>query len=90
MALTVDTLDEYIEFLLGAGLLQRSDTGYRVGTTRLHLGSDSPFIGQDHSHWRMRVIYDVHNRQSTHFSTVYSLSRKDVEAVKELLLGLVQ
>jgi uncharacterized protein (TIGR02147 family) len=57
----------------------------------LHLSKDSPLNAIQHGNWRSRAVLDSQNRGSdgVHYTVVQSLSRKDFEQVKELVLSTI-
>lgn len=92
LGLPHSVVSEAIEFLLDKGLLSTTPTGYVTGKTRVFLKGDSQNIVQHHENWRMRAIESITlgHKEDVHFSSVYSLSRKDFIHIKEKLLGHLQ
>jgi uncharacterized protein (TIGR02147 family) len=73
-----------ILFLLKAKLLIEKKGELYPGPVQLHLGKDSPWIRQHHTNWRLSAINSLAQieKNDIHYSTVSSLSYKDVEALK--------
>lgn len=82
-------LNEAIQFLLGAGLLTETKDGYTTGRNRIFLRGDSQNIVQHHENWRLKAIENITLSQdeNIHFSSVYTLSKKDFLKIKEKLLN---
>lgn len=68
-----------------------SNISLNVGTTSLHLGAESPLISKHHLNWRLQAMEHFARRSidDLHYSSVVSLSEKDVVAIKEKLVALV-
>lgn len=92
LGLPLAVINEAMEFLLEAGLVIKTATGYGSGKTRVFLKGDSPLIIQHHGNWRMRAMEDLNHakKDSVHFSSVYSLSKRDFVVIKEKLLEHLQ
>jgi len=82
----------YLEFLVSTGILVEKSGRYKVGTRFLLLGQSSPtdiaLLSKHHTNWRIRAIHSLDRNASDelHYSGQFSLSRKDIETVRELLL----
>lgn len=92
LGLPMTVVNEALEFLLETGLVMSTQEGYVSGKTRVFLKGDSPLIVQHHGNWRMKAMESVHlgQKNNVHFSSVYSLSKKDYLLLKEKLLGHLQ
>lgn len=82
---------EILEFLIHTGLLEKNGSTYTTGTTRIHLSKDSPQIQRHHSNWRMKAIQaiDLNEAKNLHFSTVVSISDKDIIKVREIFIKAI-
>ncbi len=93
-ALRVDqkALREVLIFLSQIGLVTAKDDLFLIGPTQLHLSKSSPHISKHHTNWRLKAIDDVSDPASggIHYSTVSSLSHKDVEKLKHDLTEVIQ
>lgn len=80
-----------LSFLTETGLVKHTKNLYSIGTTRIHLGSDSPIVSRHHTNWRLLTAQLLHKRQSTdlHYSSVITISHEDVEKLKELILQFI-
>jgi uncharacterized protein (TIGR02147 family) len=79
-------------FLVTSGLLTESRGELRPGPTQLHLDRGSPNISKHHTNWRIAAINSLSTEASTdvHYSTVSSLSLKDIEAIRSQLVQQIQ
>ncbi|MCB0349717.1 MAG: TIGR02147 family protein [Bdellovibrionales bacterium] len=80
---------EILEFLVQIGLVVENKNEYRIGTSRIHLGSDSPLISKFHTNWRMKAIQSL-DREDTqrdlHYSSAITLSEDDYLKIKSQLV----
>lgn len=86
-------VNEVIQFLLKVGLVKKSDSGtLSIGSTQIFIGSDSPLISKHHTNWRVRAIesLDHYKDKHLHYSSVISVSKSDVDKVRELMVSLIQ
>jgi uncharacterized protein (TIGR02147 family) len=83
---------EVLTFLEETGLIQRHGSKYEIGITKIHLGKDSPQIQRHHTNWRMQAIrsIDINNSADLHYSTVVSMSTKDIPKVREILIKSIE
>lgn len=80
-----------LEFLLQTGLVQKSANGFKIGTTRLHVGNESPLISKHHANWRLIALQSLQNKNDDlHYSSVVTLSFEDVDKIKEILLKTIK
>jgi uncharacterized protein (TIGR02147 family) len=85
-----DRMTEILEFLCHAGLAVYSDGQFTIGPQHLHLASDSPFLARHHMNWRNFVSNQIElsgivKKTSLHYSSVVTISEKDVDRVREIL-----
>lgn len=83
---------EILDFLENTGLAVKKGGYYEIGVTRIHLHKDSPQIQRHHTNWRLRAIDSIDNNlgQDLHYSSLVSMSSKDVPAVREILLKAIE
>jgi hypothetical protein len=81
-----------LEFLSEVGLAVRNKRGFSIGEARIHLPAHSPVISKHHINWRMQAIQALDRQQpeDLHYSLVMSLSRQDVEKLRNLILSAVE
>lgn len=92
LALPLNHVTEVLEFLASVGLARRIGGRFEIGTTRIHLGQDSPLISKHHTNWRMRAIHalDVPQKGDLHYSSVVTLSEDDAKKIREILLASLE
>lgn len=83
---------EVLDFLMTRGLAQMEGARYQIGVTRIHLGADSPLISKSHINWRLRAIQSLERgaRDDLHYSSVVSVSRKDLLKIKSELVDKIE
>ena len=69
-------------------MIVRNGDQYRHSTDHVHLGNDSHNIVKHHINWRLRAMQAIEakNASELHYSAAVSLSRKDVQRVKEKVI----
>ncbi len=85
-------VSEVINFLTKAGLIGLKNGRYMAGKSRLHLGTDSEYLGHHHRNWNLISMQQVLTNYKTglHYSSVASLSESDLEKVKEIFIRAMQ
>ena len=88
LKLPVERVTEILDFLEKVGLVERKGEGFQHSKRLVHLGNDSENIVKHHLNWRLRCMRQVEERgaRETHYSAAVSLSRKDAERIKRLLV----
>jgi uncharacterized protein (TIGR02147 family) len=86
------TVNEILEFLVQIGVLKIQGKEYRQGETSLYLGSDSPFIHQHHTNWRMKALQSLDQKEEgdLHYSGVITCSLEDAKKIQEIMIQTVQ
>ena len=82
-----------VEFLLQCGLLEPVKGGFKIGKSRLHLGSESPLLYKHHINWRLQAMQRLSARkadENLHYSSVVTLSEEDVVRIKEKLVASIK
>jgi uncharacterized protein (TIGR02147 family) len=79
---------EHIDFLLKLSLVSENQGRLTAGTRNIHLPDDNLLIAQHHSNWRLACLQALQdfNKSNFHYSACVSLSKEDVNKVKEILL----
>lgn len=79
------------EKLLEMGLIQLSGGHYKTGFMRLHIPKGSSFLLRHYSNWRLRAIdrSDQINDDEVMYTSVSSISEKDLAKIKEKLLSWI-
>ena len=90
--LTQIRINEVLEFLVNKGLVEEKNNRFIIGKKRIHLTKESPYILPHHQNWRLhstRILSDK-NPSNINYSGVFSLSKKDIERIKEILLLAIE
>lgn len=92
LKLTNTRINEVIDFLITKGLVEFADDKFKIGKRRLHLTKDSPYIGSHHQNWRLQAIRMLSDKNpiNLNYSGVFSLSKSDIEKIKEILLQAIE
>lgn len=83
---------EILEFLVITGLSEARDGRYFIGPSHVHLAHDSDNINKHHLNWRLQAMNSLDRLSpiDLHYSVVFSLSRTDVEKLKERMLEMIK
>lgn len=93
LGLSLKRTNEMLEFMLSLGLIELKSGRYTVGTTRVHLGSDSPMISKHHINWRLQAIQSLEKEdflEQLHYSSVVSIAKDDVLRIKAILVKAIE
>jgi uncharacterized protein (TIGR02147 family) len=93
LGLPLKRVTEILDFLVNMGLAARQDSRFIVGTARMHLGNDSPMISKHHINWRIQAIRALERadfHENLHYSSVVSISKKDITKIKSLLVKAIE
>jgi uncharacterized protein (TIGR02147 family) len=79
---------EVLQFLCEAGLVKKNGDQFVPTETQIRLGKDSHHILKHHSNWRVKALEALEHEgiNDLHYSSVVSLSEKDVVRIKNILL----
>ena len=56
----------------------------------IHIPVGSSHMTVNHLNWRLKSIEDANNKDSIHYTTVFSLSKKDWEILRETLISFIE
>lgn len=92
LKLPLAAVQEVVDFLRIHGFLKLTGDRLVIGPSRIHLGSDSTYIKNHHTNWRLKAIQDLDKKDasSLHYSVTYSIARKDAELIKSKIVNLIQ
>ncbi|MAF78221.1 MAG: hypothetical protein CME60_08660 [Halobacteriovoraceae bacterium] len=85
-------IQDVLHFLERTGLAHESEGRFKIGLTRIHLSKDSVQIRRHHTNWRNQAIQSIdrNHESDLHYSSVLSMSYKDVPRVKEILIKAIE
>jgi len=92
LRLPFEKIQEALDFLQEVGLLSKEGTRYKIGPMRLHLPDDSPSVIKHHMNWRLEAMKSLERNESQshlHYSSVMTLSQKDAQKIKGMLLEMI-
>ena len=93
LGLTLEKVSSILEFLQSIGLVVPRGNQYEfAGNDFLFLGDDSPLLPRHHSNWRIMAINALSRAENkdVHFSTVVSLSKSDIQKIKEKIISEIE
>lgn len=93
LGLTRLQIQNALLFLTTHGLIEEKNGSFVPGNTQLHLGKKSPHVYQHHQNWRLKTLESLgadSYEQNLHYSTVSSLSEKDVEKIRAMMLKVIE
>lgn len=87
LGISMAKVDEILLFLIEAGLAKKEAHKFKIARSLLHLDKSSPLILRHHTNWRLRSLMalDENAEDQVHYSSVFTLSRKDYKRVREIL-----
>jgi uncharacterized protein (TIGR02147 family) len=88
-------VSDAVDFLISASLLENRNGRLSVGKAQIHLKGFSPHVGTHHANWRIRTLQCIQEKKSSpdkalNYTSIISLSVKDAELVREILLDSIQ
>ncbi|WP_413587062.1 TIGR02147 family protein [Bdellovibrio sp. HCB274] len=88
MQLSSEKVMETLERLENIGLVRKEGLQFLPGEQQIRIGKDSHYILKHHTNWRLQAMQSLEheNLKELHYSAVVSLSAKDVDKIKDLLL----
>ena len=91
-SLPAHVISEALDLLISSGLATQEGLKYKPGSTRIHLGSDSPLIAKSHINWRLQAMRSLEqqNDSDLHYSSVVSISHDDVLKIKADLIKQIE
>lgn len=85
-------MGEILDFLLQTNIIFFDNGHYRVGETRIQLSGDSALISKHHANWRQRAIQAIDDEpnKGLHYSSVMTMSQKDMEKIQEIYIRAIE
>lgn len=92
LKIPLSTVLESLFFLESCELVDKKGNTYSIGKARIHLRRESPMIRKLHTNWRLRAIQslDFSLPNAIHYSSVISLSDKNRERFRNLILRFLE
>lgn len=92
LRLSDSTVSQALIFLTQTGIIKEEEGVLSAGVTQVHLNRESPLIRQHHTNWRVAAIQSLTSESKTdlHYSTASTLSKADVEKLRDEMLKLIE
>lgn len=100
---TIDAIAEYLdmprtqvakvlEFLVESGLCLQENGKYKIGPTRTHVESTSPWVRIHHINWRQKAIEQINREYPTklHYTCPVTLSKTDSAKIREMIIKFIE
>lgn len=91
LAIPKESLKIFLERLKEIGLVQNQGSRWEFAKGEFHISKDSPFVIQHHQNWRSKAVMDaqVYQRNNIHYTNIQTASRKDIAALKTMMLEFI-
>ncbi len=85
-------IHEILEFLEKVQLVETHKGSLKVGSSHIHLSSDSPLISKFHTNWRLQAVQSMNtnNPQDLHYSSIMTCSVADSKKIKEIMTRAIE
>jgi uncharacterized protein (TIGR02147 family) len=92
LQLAPQLVSDVLDFLVSVDLAVEAGNKIRIGSSQIQLNDDSPLLSKHHTNWRMRSIQslDAPSASDLHYSLVVTLSTKDVQKIRTLMLEVIE
>ncbi|RYZ77197.1 MAG: TIGR02147 family protein [Proteobacteria bacterium] len=89
LSLPLERVNEILKFLIEKGLATFKAGAYSPTAKYIHLPRTSPLISKLHANWRVQTLSSLDRLRDDdfHYSGLVTLSKTDVERVREILLN---
>lgn len=73
------------------GMVYKSSDDWLATSATIHVPRESSFNAINHSHWRNKAVENafISDEDSVHYTSVCTLSKTDVQRIKEMILQLI-
>lgn len=88
LKLDESTIIKVLQQLIDLGLAVKNGNQFFPTRTKLHLPKESHFNSLNHAHWRTKAVENsfLNRDGDIHYSSVCTLSRDDIEKIKQIIL----
>lgn len=94
LGISIKRTNEVLEFLTTVGLAEQLRPGhFKIGTSRIHLGNESPLISKFHTNWRMKAVEAFNRddfRDNLHYSSAVTISEADFNRIKGAIIEFIE
>jgi uncharacterized protein (TIGR02147 family) len=90
--LSDEKINQALDFLISRGLVKENNGKLEMAVANTFIPSDSPLVSRHHMNWRLKAIESHGNLKPEElaFTAPISVSEKDFEEIKKILLQSVQ
>lgn len=91
LSLSENEVQDIADFLLQSGIIEKKGGVFTAGKQLMHLGRDTKLLESHHSQWRLVALrHFAHmQEQDVHYSAAVTMSKKDMEKIREILVGAI-
>lgn len=79
-----------LQDLLEMGLIRQNNGKWVHSGKNIHIPIGSPLTTQNHLNWRLRSVENVNNKNAIHYTTLFSIAKKDWEQLRDDLLTFIE
>ena len=81
-----------LDFLLGSGLVLSEGGRLKMGPSRTHLASDSPFLINHHRSWRLKNLSRAHllGQDELMYTAPFTVSAEDSQKIRGEIVSLIE
>ncbi len=92
LGIPLDQTKSVLKMLKESGLVEEKKGEFLIGKTRIHLSKEDPLVRAHHQNYRLRAIQslDCEKDFDLHYSSVMTLSKKDADIIRTLILDLIR
>ena len=92
LSVPINKIREILEFLQAVGLIIIENSNIHIGTTKIHLSNNGHLIYHHHKNWRLQSLCAIDKalNSNLHYSSVVTLSEKDLFKVKNDLIEAIK
>lgn len=93
LTLPLAEVEEALDVLTRLEFIKKTETGWNVEKTTVHLENSSPLVKTLHSQWRLKsidAITPTKNNQDLRYSGCLALSKEDLDYLKEFMTSAIQ
>lgn len=92
LGLTLERTEQILQFLVQFNFVAFAKNKYQIGSRHLHLEKENNLNHQHQLNWRLKALDKTRSKEHSeiNYAGIYSLSKKDADAIKENLIKLIK
>lgn len=87
--LKTSSIKKILNKLTEMKLVTKKNNLYFHQSGNLHISQESGLIQINHFNWRMRALHHISDNEGIHYSSTFSVSKKDISKMKKHLLDFI-